>query len=331
MNILILGGTGFLGRHIVETALSKGHSLTLFNRGISEVNLFPQVETIVGDRNISHDALRNREWDAVIDTNARMPKVARSAARLLSAATGHYTFISSISAYSNSQPAPSTGTMPAPGDENAMLASLDQCDLDNCELRTYGARKALCEHWIAEETQHCLLVIRPGLIVGPYDSSDRFTYWPLRLHEGGDVLAPGDGNDAVRFIDVRNLAEWTLKMIEEEIHGTYNAFGPREPLTMKDLLNACRETCTSNASLVWANSEFLKENNVSAWWDMPVWAPGLQPMSAQKAINAGLTFNPLAKTIKDTLDWAIGANLTRPLKAGLDHTKERTLIESYLK
>jgi 2'-hydroxyisoflavone reductase len=326
MKILILGGTGFLGRHIVDAAIQRSHTLTLFNRGQSAAGLFPGIETIIGDREHSHEALSNRTWDAVIDTNARMPKVARIAARLLKSATSHYTFISSITAYADSQPTTELQTDSNPLDEDATLAHLDEQDIDNKELRTYGGRKALCEQWIREEIGDSLLVIRPGLIVGPYDSTDRFTYWPMRIAEGGEVLAPGDGSDRVRFIDVRDLAEWTIKMVERGLTGAYNALGPDRPITIKDLLEACRQVCNPRASLSWADTNFLAANEVRAWWDMPVWAPGLRPMSAKKAIDSGLTFRPLEKTIRDTAAWSSEANMSRPLKAGLDVVRENSLL-----
>src|SRR5512133_1631884 len=297
--ILILGGTGFLGPAIVEMARARGHALTLFNRGKTRPDLFPEIEKLHGDRDGKLDALAEKSWDAVIDTSGYVPRIVRMSADLLAPRVERYVFISSISAYREDV---------KPGaDEGAPLATIG--DPKNEDVRAnYGALKALSEQAAEKAMPGRVAAVRPGLIVGPGDPTDRFTYWPVRLDRGGDVLAPGDGRDPVQVIDVRDLAAWLVALVERGDTGTYNAVGPAKPATMSDLLRSVGEGtgAKAKASLVWVPWPILEKQRVSPWTDLPVWIPAGQPesgmaaVSTARAIAKGLVFRPLAETAKDT-------------------------------
>jgi 2'-hydroxyisoflavone reductase len=302
MNILILGGTIFLGRYLVDAALARGHTVTLFNRGQHHPELFPEVEKLRGDRTVWDDLqiLQNRHWDAVIDTCGYFPHIVQLSAQALKNSVERYVFISSISVYGEPPTTPEIY-------ENSPVAQLQYEDLVTYEKESYGTRKALCEQVIEKELPGCTLNIRPGLIVGPYDPSDRFTYWPARLQRGGTVLAPGRPGAPVQIIDVRDLAEWTIRMIEDKQAGVFNATGPAGPLIMREVLETCRQVAGSPAELVWVDDEFLLGQGVTPFTDLPLWLPGptsaMMQVSIDKALDAGLTFRPLEETVKDTLAW----------------------------
>ena len=340
MKLLILGGTVFLGRHIVEAALLRGHEVTLFNRGQHDTGLFPQVEKLHGDRTNDLDALRGRRWDAVIDTSGYVPRVVRASARLLAGAVEHYTFISSQSVYAN---------FDAPGvDESAPVKTLTDEQVREAEKivpvnptiavnygEMYGGLKALCEQAVEEEMQGRALSIRAGLIVGPYDYSDRFTYWVRRVAQGGEVLAPGKPDRPVQIIDARDLAEWVVRMAEERQTGIFNATGPDYRLTMQRMLEDCKSASGSDANFVWVGDQFLKEAEVAGWSELPLWLPeehkvaNFMSVDSSKAIAAGLTFRPLAETVRATLAW----DSTRPpeveLRNGLKHEREMELLQAW--
>src|SRR5207248_3201338 len=227
LRLLVLGGSGFLGRHLVEATLARGHEPTLFNRGRTNTALFAEVEKLRGDRDGDLAALRGREWDAVVDVHGRIPRHVATAAEAL-ATIEHYTFVSSISAYADFSRA---GI-----DETAPLREYDP-SMGDVDMEFYGARKAECERIVAEAFPAGSLILRPGLIVGPHDPTDRFTYWPRRIEAGGHVLAPGDPSDPVQFVDVRDLGDWIVHATEEELSGTYNATG--EVTTFQTLLDEC--------------------------------------------------------------------------------------------
>jgi 2'-hydroxyisoflavone reductase len=325
MKVLVIGGTGFVGRHICDQLLKQGHEVTLFNRGRTAKALFPECEQIIGDREISHEVLIGRTWDAAIDTNGRSPAIVNEAARILKKQVGHYSFISSISAYDALQ---GDGIdLPEFISETSQLATLAQSDTEDLTPRTYGARKARCEKLILESRNNDALIIRPGLIVGPWDTTDRFTYWPVRVHEGGQIITPGTGEDLVRFIDVRDLAVWLVNMIEGGATGIFNCTGPEHSLTIRGLIDDCQNLLNSRCKITWCDEDFLKTHGVMAWSDMPVWAPKMIPIDSSKAITAGLRFRPLSETIVDTLKWADSQNLRRPLKAGLTKEREDKLLQ----
>lgn len=301
MKLLMIGGTVFLGRAIVEAALARGHELTLFNRGKSNPELYPELEQIHGDRDGGLDVLAGRRWDAVIDTCGYIPRLVRDSATFLADKVDHYTFISTISVYSDN----SIVHM----DESGPLATLEDETVEQVTGDTYGGLKVLCEKAATEAMRGRAGHIRCGLIVGPYDRSDRFTYWPVRVAQGGDILAPGQPNDPTQFIDVRDLGEWIVRATEDRLTGPYNATGPDYRLTMGHLLHTCQQVTGSDAAFTWVSDEFLEQNEVGAFVEMPLWIPqkgneGFSTVNCEKAITAGLHFRPLQETIQDTLNWA---------------------------
>jgi 2'-hydroxyisoflavone reductase len=327
MRLLLLGGTVFLGRHIVETALAAGHTITLFNRGRRNPDLFPEVEKLRGDRDGDLESLRGRTWDAVIDPSGYVPRIVRASAEFLAGSVGHYTFISSLSVYADPI-APGTA-------ENGRLAVLP-AGLEGTEEITgesYGALKVLCEQAAEAALPGRTLSIRSGLIVGPHDPSDRFTYWPARVARGGEVLAAGDPGRHVQFIDVRDLAEWILRLVETGRTGTYNATGPSPSLTMGRLLDACRTVSGGSASFTWVPEALLAAHNVTPYTELPLWVPaveaGFDRFDISRALAAGLTFRPLETTIRDTLAW----DATRPPEAerrnGFKPEREAVLLAAH--
>ena len=326
MNILIIGGTRFLGRYIVDSALARGHGITLFNRGISNPDLFPNVETIQGDREHDIEKLSGREWDAVIDTCGYFPRIVRLSASSLERRAGRYVFISSISVY------PDALFAKIGIDESDPVGKLEDETVEEITGETYGPLKALCEKAVHEIFDDRALIVRPGLIVGPHDGSDRFTYWPVRVAQGGDVLAPQGSSAAVEIIDVRDLANFIVKLIEDNASGIYNATGPDYELTLGAMLETCKQVSGSDANFKWASVEFLDQNKVAAWSDMPVWIPdnaenqGFARMNISKAIGAGLHFRPLADTVRDTIAWANTRPIDHEWRAGLKPEQETELL-----
>lgn len=327
MKLLILGGTVFLGRHIVEAASNRGHDVTLFNRGQHNPGLFPDVERLTGDRDGNLSALKGRKWDAVIDTSGYVPRIVRDSAELLADAVDHYTFVSSISVYRDfSQPNV---------DESASVAKLADEKTEEVTGETYGALKALCENAVESAFPGRTLVIRPGLIVGPHDPTDRFTYWPSRVADGGEILAPGNPQAPVQFIDVRDLAEWTVRMVESRKTGVYNATGPDVGLTMKGFLGTCQSVSSGEASLTWVPEPFLTEEKVGYWIELPLWIPesegmpGHSTIDCKKAFSENLTFRPLTQTVQDTLDWSQTRPESHEWKAGLDREREQAVLHKW--
>jgi 2'-hydroxyisoflavone reductase len=323
--ILVLGGTRFLGPAVVNYAKERGHKLTLFNRGKSNPGLFPDLETLIGDRDGKLDALKGRQWDAVIDTSGYVPRVVKMSAELLAPNVKQYVFISSISVYAE--------PMPSSVSEGAKLATME--DPANEEvMKNYGALKSLCEKEASKAFPNGATNIRPGLIVGPEDDSDRFTYWPVRLSRGGDVLCPGDGTDKVQVIDVRDLGAWIVRMVEGGHTGTYNATGPEKPTTMKEMLESCKKGVKSDANLVWAPVKFLEQHEVAPWSDMPAWIPGgtdssgITQVDIAKALAKGLKCRPVRETAADTLAWwnAEPAERRAKLRAGISPEREKEVL-----
>jgi len=325
MKLLILGGTVFLGRHLVEVALARGHEVTLFNRGRHNPDLFPNVEKLRGNRDTDIAALQGRCWDAVIDTCGNVPRVVRTSAELLANAVGHYTFISSISVYADF---PDTLGI----DEGYGVGTLVDPTVEAINGETFGPLKALCEQAAEQVMPGRVLTIRPGLMVGPHDPTDRFTYWPRRVAQGGEVLVPGEPDLRVQIIDVRDLAEWSLSMIESHQTGTYNATGPEYPLTMERLLEVCEAESRSDASFTWVDERFLLEAGIRPRMELPLWmpdAPGAATVNCSKAMAAGLTFRALADTVKDTLDWDAVRPPDVKRRAGLRSKRERQLLQAW--
>jgi nucleoside-diphosphate-sugar epimerase len=335
MKLLIIGGTRFAGRHLATAALDRGHELTLFNRG-SRPSPFAEVETIRGDRDRDLTKLQGRRWDAVIDMCGILPRSVRAAAEQLSGAVDRYVFVSSQSAYADVS---DRGVV-----ETAPLKDLTSEQLNrayNIEragypsyAELYGGLKALCEQDAEQAMPGRVLIIRPGLIVGPYDYTDRFTYWVMRVARGGEVLAPGRPERPVQFIDARDLAEWMVTMIERQETGVYNANRPPETLTMRDVLEECKSVANSDAVFTWVSEAFLRDEQVMAWSDMPLWLPeeeapqlnGFMYINCDKAIAAGLRIRPLRETIIDTLHWWRSEVGAEKLKAGIDPDREKMLL-----
>jgi 2'-hydroxyisoflavone reductase len=313
--ILILGGTGFVGPAVVEAAKARGHTLTLFNRGRTEkrIGMIDGVEHVYGNRDPNLHAvegdttspkglegLKGKEWDAVVDTSGYVKRLVNASAEFLAPSAKQYIFISSISVYEDTS---------TPGaDESAKLATLTDEDVETIGPN-YGGLKAVCERTAEKHFPGRTCNIRPGLIVGPGDPTDRFTYWPVRIQKGGEVLAPGTPNDPIQVIDVRDLAAWIIHVIEQNINGNFDAVGPPTGLTIGKLLDACKKSSSSDARFTWAEAEFLKEKEVSPWGDMPVWVPpsgdtaGFHLRPIARATAAGLTFRPIQDTVSDTLAW----------------------------
>jgi len=333
LRILILGGTGFTGPHQVRYALARGHKVTLFNRGRHPQDWPAEVEELGGDRNTGDlKALAGREWDVCIDNPTTLPFWVRDAGRALHGRVGQYIFVSTISVYADggAAAADESATLARYTGKDAYKETLESLKAD---MRLYGPLKAQSEKEAAKQFPGKTTIIRPGLIVGPGDQTDRFTYWPVRIARGGDVLAPGDGDDPVQFIDARDLAEWTIRMAERRAFGTFNATGPDFRLSMEAMLHGIRASGTAAARFVWAPADFLETNKVAPWSDMPVWIPrkddpAFATRSIARAQAAGLTFRPLATTAADTLAWfhTLPAERRNKLGAGLGGDREAELL-----
>jgi 2'-hydroxyisoflavone reductase len=298
MRLLVLGGTKFLGRHSIDAALAAGHEVALFTRGQTNPELFPEAEHLRGDRDGGLGALEGRSWDGVIDTSGFVPRVVRQSAELLRDSVQHYVFVSSISVYDD---------FSAPVDESSPVAQLDDPSSEEV-LEHYGALKAACEEIVEEIYADRSARVRAGLIVGPHDATDRFTYWPRRIAAGGDVLCPGDPGAPVQFVDVRDLGAWLVKLAAEGPGGVFNATGPAEPLSFVELLDRARTTIGSDANLVWTDEERILAADVQPWTELPLWLPGsehagMARADISRALAAGLTFRPLEETVADTLAW----------------------------
>jgi 2'-hydroxyisoflavone reductase len=300
--ILILGGTGFLGPATVAAAQARGHQLTLFNRGKTRPGLFPNIETLLGDRDPDKGeglkALAGRRWDAVIDNSGYFPRQVVASAGVLAPNVGQYIFISSISVYADNSVENQ--------DETARLGTTPDPKVEKITEQTFGPLKALCEQAAAMALPAGTTVVRPGYIVGPDDPSGRFTYWPVRIDRGGEVLAPGSPSDPVQIIDVRDLGSWLVTVIENGTTGTFNAAGPRSRLRWGALLEACRKAAGARSTLAWVDGAWVAKRGEEIF---PIWAPyqgetkGFHTWSNARAVKAGLKFRPCAVTVKDTLAW----------------------------
>jgi 2'-hydroxyisoflavone reductase len=323
MKLLVLGGTKFLGRATVEDALARGHEVTLFNRGETNPELFPEIEKLRGDRDGDLSALADRTWDAVVDPSGFVPHVVRASADLLADAVQHYVFVSSISVY---------GDHSGANAEDSPLAELghlpaDELVRDEDGPGNYGALKALCEREVAEVFGDRHASVRAGLIVGPYDPTGRFTYWPHRVARGGEVLAPAPPERKVQFVDVRDLARWMLDLGEERVGGTFNATHPGLP--WGEMLTTCREVAGSDARFIWVPDDFLAEHGVGEWIELPMWLcdpewVGGHMADVSRALDAGLSFRPLDETIRETLELAEPTG-----EAGLSPEREAELLSAW--
>jgi len=316
VKLLLLGGPKFLGFALIEAALARGHEVTTFNRGTTNAELFPRIEKLHGDRDGGLGALEGRTWDAVLDTSGYVPHHVRDSAQLLSRAAGRYVFVSSISYYADYR---------EPRAEDAPPEELGDKPADRLleDYSNYGALKALCEQEAERAFGDRAILVRPGLIVGPNDPTDRFTYWPQRARRGGPILAPGPPDHPVQMIDVRDLADWTIRLVEDGRSGPFNATSPPRALTFASMLEA-----SGAGEVVWVDEGFLDEHGVQGWSDLPCWiAPGATEFAAfqltpvDRALDAGLTFRPLAETARDVPEWTG--------KAGLSAERESELLAAW--
>jgi len=337
MKILVIGGTRFVGRHFVTAARARGHEITLFNRGRHSAATIEGVETIHGDRFTDLAKLAGRRWDVVLDTCGLLPRAVKASAEALRDVVDVYVFISSQSVYADvSRPGvdESSPTQTLTAEQLEKANAIDPATASAAGYgEMYGGLKALCEQAAESVMPGRVLVLRPGLIVGPYDYTDRFTYWVARVARGGQVLAPGRPQRHVQFIDARDLGEWTVRMIEKKQVGVYNCNGLPGAVTMGSLLDECKAVSASDAWFTWVDEEFLAEQHVAAWSELPLWLPesierlkGFMFVSVDQAVKAGLTFRPLRDTIADTLTWRQTIAADEEWKAGLDPEKERRLL-----
>jgi 2'-hydroxyisoflavone reductase len=320
MNLLVLGGTSFVGRHLVLAARASGLEVTLFNRGQTNPGLFCDLEQITGDRDSDLAALRGRRWDAVLDVNGYIPRIVAASAQALAGACDHYTYISTVSVYGM------TGDT-AP-DEDHPVAQLPR-ETEEVSGETYGPLKAQCEDVVRAHFGDHALIVRPGVVVGPYDPTERFVRWVRRAADGGEMLAPGDPGGPMQFIDARDLAAWTVRMLLAGHGGTFNAVRP--PATITDVLQTCIAVTGAGTALTWVSEEFLPQMEVSYWSDLPIWLPrahdGMQRVDASRAIAAGLTFRSLADTVRATWHWDRAR--ADPGPAGLSVQREREVLAAW--
>lgn len=336
LNILILGGTGFIGPYQVRYAIARGHKVTVFNRGRRQAGLPESVQHLQGDRDTGDvTALKGKHYDVVIDNPTSLPFWVRDAGQALKGNTDHYMFISTISVYPHYK---------TPGmDENYELAAYtgaeDPMTIKRVTGPLYGPLKVLsereCEKWFPGK----VTIIRPGLIVGPNDPTDRFTYWPVRIDRGGEVLAPGTGGDPNQVIDARDLSEFIVRLAEERVLGTFNATGPRASMSMAEMVYGIRAATSGNNDLkfTWVDAKFLEANTVRGWSDMPTWVPptadnaGWARVSIARALEKGLTFRPLAVTARDTIDWfaTLPADRRAKMLAGITSEREKELLQKW--
>ena len=318
MRLLVLGGTKFLGRHAVDAALAAGHDVTIFTRGNTNAELFPEAAHLHGDRDGRLDALATGEWDGVVDTSGYVPRVVRQSAELLRDRVGRYVFVSSISVYAD---------FSEPVDEATPVAGLDDPASEDIQA-DYGALKAACERVVEEVYGERSARVRAGLIVGPHDPTDRFTYWPRRIARGGAVLGPGDPDAPVQFVDARDLGAWLVQLALSGPGGTFNATGPAEPLTFRELLERARAATGSDADVRWVDDQRVLDAGVQPWTELPLWLPGIDYAGLARADNAqalaaGLTFRPVEETVLDTLAWDRTVEGDRPTLA---HEREQEIL-----
>jgi len=334
LRILVLGGTRFIGLHMTALALQRGHTLTFFNRGKTKADRYPEVERIKGDRDGQIDGLKNREWDVVIDNSGYVPRHVRLTAELLAPKVRQYVFTSSISVYPD---------FSVPRDEKSPVGKLADETIEKVDGETYGPLKALCEQAAEKAMPGRTTIIRPGLIVGPDDNTDRFTWWPARAARGGEFIAPGAPQDPFQVIDVRDLAAFAIKAAEENTTGTYNLVSNANGFKFGELTAECITAANKQAKpasapkAVWIPAEFLEEQKVEPWSEMPVWLPAKGDEAAfagtsnAAALAKGLKISPLKKTVDDTMAW----HLTRPaeerekLKAGIAPEKEAAVLAAW--
>jgi 2'-hydroxyisoflavone reductase len=313
----------------VQYALDRGHTVTLFNRGKTNPGLFPTVEKLQGDRANDLKSLEGRDWDVVLDNSATNPEWVARSAKLLAPRVKRYAFVSTRSVYFDTSRVPMTIEAPVFSRENTKV--------EEGKPLPYGLSKALAEAEARKYFGDRALIVRPGLIVGPGDLTDRFTYWPVRIERGGEVMAPGDGTDPVQVIDARDLSEWMVRLAEQSAAGTYNAVGPRTPRSFAELLHGIKAVTTSEATFTWVDTDFLATQKIRPYAEMPVWQParngreGFARFDLSREIALGLTFRPLADTARDTLTYYHAQTPERQatLKAGVTPEREAEVLAAW--
>jgi 2'-hydroxyisoflavone reductase len=327
--LLILGGTGFIGPHLTQEALRGGWKVTHFNRGRTAADGVANVETLIGDRKGQLDALRGRQWDAMVDDTGYIPKYVKMSAQLLAPNVGYCLYISSISAYAS---------LAKPNDEDSPTGTLSDPDTEEITDTSYGPMKALCEQYCAAAFKGRLSIVRPGYIVGPLDRSDRFTYWPVRASRGGEMLAPGTPRDPIQIIDVRDLASWMMKLVAARTNGRFNAVSAPGAFTMGDLISDSQKAAPkAGTTVTWVSEDFLAAHWKPDELDLPPWAPtkgdeaAASLTSVRAAMKSGLRSRPLADTVNDTLKWfqTLPAERQAKLRAGLDPQKEAETLRAW--
>ena len=333
MKLLVIGGTRFLGRHVVAAALARGDQVTIFHRGKTEPGLFPECERVLGEREHDLALLDGRTWDAVVDTCGFVPRVVGDGLRRLAPRIGQYVFVSSISVYAD--------PVPVGADETAPLAKLEDPATEEVTGATYGALKAACERAAEAALPGRVTSVRAGLLVGPHDYTDRFPYWVRRFAEGGDVLVPDAASQPLQLIDVRDAAGWLLTAIDRRAVGAFNLTGPAAPLTFGGCLDIIQRALDSTARRIPVATDFLTERKVTPWSEMPFWAPGGDTFLSTKvdrALAAGLRLRPLESTVRDTWSWIRETGgpppgpstvLASPLPSSLKREKERSLLTEW--
>jgi 2'-hydroxyisoflavone reductase len=330
-SLLILGGTGFIGPHLTEEAQRRGWKVTHFNRGKHEPGGVSGVETLIGDRNGQLDALRGRNWDAVIDDTGYVPKYVKMSAELLAPSVRYCLYISSISAYAG---------FATPNDEHSPLGKLADPDTDKVTNDTYGPMKVLCEQYSAAAFKDRISIVRPGYIVGPLDPTDRFTYWPVRVSRGGEMLAPGTPGDPIQYIDVRDLAAFMMTLVEARTNGIFNAVTPPGAYTMGGLIAASqRASPKAGTKVTWVNEDFIAAHSKPEELNLPIWAPrkgeyaGAALTSIEPSRKAGLRSRDLEVTVRDTLAWfqSLPEDRRSKLRSGLDPVREAATLQAWHK
>jgi 2'-hydroxyisoflavone reductase len=326
LKVLILGGTGFIGPHMVREALRRGHGVTLFNRGKTNRSLFPDLELLVGDRDNGLDALEGGRWDVVVDTSGYVPRHVTDSARLLSDAASHYLFISTVAVYAS---------FSAANHEDSLLAAMPDESVEEVTFQTYGPMKVLCEkRAIAEFGEDRTAILRPTYVCGPGDHTDRFSYWPVRTMKAGEMLWPGTPGDKIQIIDVRDLANFVVDVLEQRSKGTYNVVTPAGSYSMGDLLTDCMAVTATAVQPTWVSADFLGEQDLDVFSALPIWSPPTGPrakvayVSGEKARAKGLRNRPIRETARDLVSWwkTLPKERTRTLRAGLSPDQEAVLL-----
>jgi 2'-hydroxyisoflavone reductase len=331
LSILILGGTAFTGPHQIKYAIDRGHKVSIFNRGKTKPTLnkeyFKKVEHLIGDRNNNLKVLKNRKWDAVIDNSATYPRWVKQTTDILKENVGTYLFTSSLSVHADFSVKGIT--------EDHPVATIDDPTIE--DMSGYGPLKALSEKVAQKAFKNRAIIVRPHLIVGPGDRTDRWTYWPVRINRGGEVLAPGDPSQPAQYIDARDLSEFDIHLIENNLFGTYTAVGPLGKLSMAEMLYGIKAVISNDVSFTWVDQQFLEKNEIKPWTEMTAWMPsggefdGFFSFGNSNAVKAGLKYRPLAVTARDTLRWweTLSEERREKPKAGLSITKEKEVLKKW--